>query len=207
MTFDLYIWSSPRDLDAARAEALLQSWQEAGGDPAASPFEASTDVGWFHRELAKDVPGIVTTSDAVPNASTTPIFLSGTAEPPARLVAVKLSPYSAHETLESIYSLAIKYDLVVYNARNRRLHLPMEEMAAHADATFWPRGAIRAAAAGALGAAIAVVAWLVGIPILSGVLIVVGAFLLVMSVYTFIHVARRKAAAKPRGGGEPAPPS
>jgi hypothetical protein len=38
MTFDLYVWQSPRDLDADRAGTLIESWQEAGGDPGTSPF-------------------------------------------------------------------------------------------------------------------------------------------------------------------------
>ena len=33
MTFDLYVWASPRDLDVDRAEALIEGWQAAGGDP------------------------------------------------------------------------------------------------------------------------------------------------------------------------------
>ena len=41
MAFDLYVWSEPRDLDADAAEALVRTWQAAGGDPAASPFEPS----------------------------------------------------------------------------------------------------------------------------------------------------------------------
>ena len=56
MAFDLYVWQSPRDLDNDQAAGLLESWQDAGGDPSTSPFEPSTDVGWFYRELLKDVP-------------------------------------------------------------------------------------------------------------------------------------------------------
>ena len=103
-----------------------------------------------------------------------------------------------------IFSLAAKYDLVVFDARNRRVHLPLDEMAAHASATFWPGGAIQAAVAGGIGAAIAVVAWFLGIPVFSGVLIVVGGFMVVMAVYTFVH-AGRKAATNGRKGGEPPP--
>ena len=51
--------------------------QEAGGDPHKSPFEPSTDVAWFYRELMKDVPGVVATSDAVPNPSATPNCSAG----------------------------------------------------------------------------------------------------------------------------------
>ena len=64
-------------------------------------------------------------------------------------------------------------------------------MAAHASATFWPAGAIQAAAAGGAGGAIAVVAWFLGIPLLSGLLVIVGAFLFLGAVYTFIHEGRK----------------
>ena len=84
MTFDLYVWSAPRDLDADQAEALLESWHEEGGDPSESPFEPSSDVGWFHRELTKDAPELEAASDAVPTTSTRPVWLSTEPEPPAR---------------------------------------------------------------------------------------------------------------------------
>jgi hypothetical protein len=47
MPIDFYAWKAPPDLDPERAETLLKSWQDAGGDPATSPFEASNEVGWF----------------------------------------------------------------------------------------------------------------------------------------------------------------
>ena len=90
-----------------------------------------------------------------------------------------------------IPGLATKYDLVVLDRRGPRLYHPLQEMAEYASATFWPRGAIQAAAAGTGGGVLAVVAWRVGIPIVSGVLIVIGLFLAVMAVWTFVHQARR----------------
>jgi hypothetical protein len=192
VAFDLYAWKSPRDIDVDRAEALLESWRTTGSDPSTSPFEPSTDVGWFHRELMKDVPGLVVTSDAVPNPSTAPIWLAATSEPPARLVVISLSPTAPRDTLEAIFGLAAKYDLVLFDARSRRVHLPLAEMGAHASATFWPGGAIQAAVAGGVGGVIAIVAWFLGIPLLSGLLVVVGGFMVVMAVYTFAHQARSK---------------
>ena len=91
---------------------------------------------------------------------------------------------------------------MVFDARSRRVHLPLEEMAAHASATFWPGGAIQAAVAGGIGGAIAVGAWFLGIPVLSGLLVVVGGFMVVMAVYTFIHEGR-KTARNGRTGGDP----
>jgi hypothetical protein len=190
MASDLYVWSAPRDLDAERAEALVAQWEANGGDPARSPFEPSTDVGWFHRELRQDAPDLAVSSDALPSTSRTPIWLSSSDEPPARVVAVRLSPDTPRHDLDTIASLAAKYDLVLFERMNRRLTRPLDEMAAHAHATFWPAGAIQAATAGGGGLVLAIVAWLPGIPVLSGVLAVIGGFLFVGAVYTFIHEGR-----------------
>ena len=187
MIFDLYAWKSPRDLDANQVGVLLADWHEAGGEPGKSPFEASTDVGWFYRELMEEMPGIDASSDAVPTQTGTPIWLSATDEPPARVVAIRLSPATSREALDSILGLAAKYDLLVFDARNRRVHSPLQEMAEYASANFWPAGAIRAAVAGGIGAVIAFVAWFLGIPLLSGLLVLAGGFMFVMAVYTFIH--------------------
>ena len=54
-----------------------------------------------------------------------------------------------------------------------------------------PPGAIQAAVAGGVGLVIAVVAWFLGIPVLSGVVIVIGGFMVVMAVFTFIHEGRK----------------
>jgi hypothetical protein len=76
MSFDRYVWKAPRILDPDEAEALLRRWSEAGGDPSTSPFEPSSDVGWFYRELTKDMPGLETRSDAVRLDSSLPICCS-----------------------------------------------------------------------------------------------------------------------------------
>ena len=204
MTYDLYAWNAPRDLDPDRAEALIESWQESGGDPAESPFEPSPDVGWFYRELMREVPGLDASSDAVPSESTAPIWLATAPESPARVVAMRLPPVPPHDALEAILGLAAKYDLVLFDARSRRVHLPLEAMAAHASATFWPGGAIQAAVAGAVGLGIAVAGWVLAIPLLGGILVIVGGFLFVMAVFTFIHEGRA-AAKTPRPGGESPP--
>jgi hypothetical protein len=206
MAFDLYVWDTPRELDADRVEALLDGWQEAGGDPGQSPFEPSTNVAWFYRELLKDVPGLVASSDALPNPSNAPIWLATTPDPqPARIVAISLAPTTPWDALESIYSLAMKYDLVLFDPHNRRVHLPLDETAAYASATFWPAGAIQAAVAGGIGAAIAIGAWFVGIPVVSGVLMVVGGFMFVMAVYTLVHEGRKAANNRRRRGESPPP--
>ena len=197
MTFDLYIWKSPRDLDADAATALVDGWIEAGGDPAVSPFEPSTDVGWFYRELTKDEPELDATSDALPDSSKAPLWLTAPPDPPpAHVVRIPVSPTTPGDVVDSIFGLGAKYDLVLYDTRSNSLHLPLEEMAAHASATFWPAGAIQAAVAGGAGLVIAVVAWFIGIPVLSGVAIVIGLFMFVGAIYTFVHEGRKRLKAR-----------
>ena len=71
--FDIYVWASPRELDADAAGELVAAWEAAGGDPTRAPFDPSTDIGWLHRELMKDLRALDVTSDAIPNTSRLPI--------------------------------------------------------------------------------------------------------------------------------------
>jgi hypothetical protein len=204
VTFDLYAWKSPRDLDADGAAALVQRWHDEGADPAASPFEPSDDVGWFHRELTRDEPDLDIVSDAIPNPSTRPVWLSTDPEPPARLVAIRLARDTTPDAVNDIFSLGVKYDLVVFDPRAQRVHLPLEEMAAFASATFWPNGAVQAAVAGGFGLVLAIIGWFLPIPIVGWILVIVGGFLFVMAVFTFVHEGR--AALRERGSRGDSPP-
>jgi hypothetical protein len=200
---DLYVWKSPRDLDADQVDALVEKWRATGGDPGRSPFEPSTDVGWFVRELMKDLPELETLSDELPSESSTPIWLATTQEAPARVAAINLSPATPGDALEVIFGLATKYDLIVYDARNRRIHRPFEDMAEEASATFWPAGAIQAAVVGGAGGVIAVVAWILAVPLLSGLGVLIGGFLFIMAVYTVVHEGRKGVGSRRRGGEGP----
>ena len=51
---------------------------------------------------------------------------------------------------------------------------------------------------------LAVGAWLIGIPILSWIAIIVGGFMFVMAVFTFVHEGRK--ALRSRGSDTNAPP-
>ena len=203
--FDIYVWAAPRDLDADAAGELVEAWEAAGGDPAQSPFEPSTDIGWFRRELGNDLPGIEVSSDAVPTPSRLPIVLAADDEPPARVIAIRLprdDATAAHDALGEIYSLAVKYDTVVYEPARGVIHEPQRTMAEHASATFWPRGAIRTTVAIVIGLAVAVVAWLVGILLLSGLIALFALFMVGIFVVTLVSEAR-KAVARRGGSAKP----
>jgi hypothetical protein len=194
MAFDIYVWAAPRQLDADAAGELIRGWQSAGGDPAQSPFEPSTNIGWFHRELTRDLPRLEVTSDAIPNPSRLPIVLSPDNEPPARVIAIRLpreDEAALREALEEVYSLAVKYDTVVYEPGRGAIHEPTNEMAQLASATFWPRGAIRTVIAIVIGVAVAVLAWLAGIPLLSGGIALFALFMVGIFVFTLVAEGRK----------------
>ena len=49
VTFDLYIWKSHATSTPTTPRRFSKLWQGVGGDFSTSPFEPSTDVGWFYR--------------------------------------------------------------------------------------------------------------------------------------------------------------
>jgi hypothetical protein len=190
-SFDLYAWAAPRDLSDEAAAGLVDGWLAAGGDPAASPFEPSTDVGWFYRELTKEWPDIDAVSDGAPNTRSRPIFLETDDPPPARVVAIRLTRERGDVELDEVFGLAMKYDLVLYDPSRKHLGRPLAAMSAFASATFWPHGAVRSVVAGAIGAGLAIGAWALSIPIVSGLLVGVGLFLVVLCATVLGSEARK----------------
>ena len=202
--FDLYVWQAPREVDNERAAALVGAWEADGADPASGPFEPSSNIGWFHRELRNDGAKLDFVSDANPNPSRRPVWLSTDDEPPARLVAIRVTPATTDDDVNDVLSLAVKYDLVVFDARSGRVHFPFKEMSDYASATFWPGGAVQAAVAGGFGLVLAIIGWFLPIPIVGWILIIVGGFLFVMAVFTLVHEGR--AALRARGARGDTPP-
>ena len=196
MRFDIYAWAGPRDISAEEAARRIEAWEAAGGDPATAPFEPSSDVAGFFRELESDMhdlPGFEIVGDAEPHRGLGPVWLQTDPAPPAHVAAIRLprgSPNALREVLADLYGTATKFDLIVLDGANGVLHEPMAEMAALASATFWPGGAIRSAVFGGGGLVAAIVAYRVGVPILSGIVIVIGLFMFVRAVSTFVAEAR-----------------
>ena len=51
MRFDIYAWAAPRDLSPEAAADRIDEWETRGGEPADAPFEPSSDIACFYREV------------------------------------------------------------------------------------------------------------------------------------------------------------
>jgi hypothetical protein len=78
------------------------------------------------------------------------------------------------------------------------IHEPNREMAEHASATFWPRGAVRTVVAIVIGLGVAIAAWQLGIPVLSGGVAVFALFMVAIFFVTLVSEGRK--AVRSRGG-------
>lgn len=200
MRYDLYALAGPRDLAVETLVERLTAWEAAGGDPATAPFEPSSDVAGFFREVEHDlrgIPGFEILADAEPHTGRGPVWLQTDPAPPAHIAALRVprgTPDALREVLGDIYGTAAKFDVLLFDAGLGKLHEPLAELGAYASATFWPGGAIRGALVGGGALLAALVAWAVGIPIVSGLVIIVGLFMFSLSVFTFVAEARKRGA-------------
>jgi hypothetical protein len=200
----LYVWRAGDELDADAADTLVDRWLAAGGNPAASPFEPSTDVAWFFKELTEDLPALDARSDAARGTGGRPIWLSTEDPPPARVVVIQLDPDTAREDLHTIMGIAAKYDLALFDPSGPRILRPLELLGELASRDFWPRGAIQAFVAGMVGLAIAWLGWYLGIPIVNAIAMLAGGFMFVMAVLTFVYEGWRtlgRRGSRGRAGG------
>ena len=145
MRYDVYAWAAPRDISPEDAAERIDRWEARGGAPSDAPFEPSSDVAGFYRELEHDLRGMSgfeVVADAEPHTGRGPVWLQTDPAPPAHVAAIRL-PRSSEEDLRDaladIYATGTKFDLIVLDAVNGVIHQPMAEMAAYASATFRPR--------------------------------------------------------------------
>jgi hypothetical protein len=207
----LHVWKSPRPADAAEAAAILAS----------ASFESSDDVRWFARELAGDAPPIWN-PDAAPRGGPYPDTVvavpipepsgddaagsgdgagwgdgAGSGDGAGRGDGTGWAHPGLHEAavrdlLADVFGLATKYDLIVFEPDRGIVTAPSEAMAAHASATFWPGGAIRSIVATVIALGVAAGAFAVGIPIVSGVVVLFALFMAAIFAFTIVSEARKR---------------
>jgi hypothetical protein len=195
MSFDLYVWKGPIVRTGEDAGRLLDQAfpEDAGPGETISPFDPSKDVANFYNDLIERYPPLEAFSEADLANGAVETLWSVSPERSDRLVAMYLRWGAPDEAIDFIAERARRHALVLYDPQGSDVHLPDDPLTRDEE---WPpfraRDAVRAAVAGILGLVIAAVAWRLGILIISGLAAVIGLFLFVMSIYTFVVEARRR---------------
>lgn len=183
MSFDLYVWKGPVVATGEEAgELVRRSFTE--GDVV---FEPSPDVLRFYEELTERYPPLESFPEAQLVAGTAVTYWSDSPERSNRVVSMSLQWRVPDGVVEYIGDLATKHGLILFDPQGPDVHRPGVP---DERTPFGAQGAIQATIAGLAGLALAVAAWFVSIPILSGILIVVGLFFAVMAVYALITELR-----------------
>jgi len=174
VSFDLYAWKRPLPSSEDEALALIQ------GDESA--FEPSTDVFRFYDELAERYPVLEWDGEGEPDGA--PYTWGVTGERSDRIVGLNFTWSVPSEVVDDVVALARKLDLVLYDPQGPDFHSPVELLV---EPTRRDPAVLRQALVGTLiGAAVLGVGTVLRVPVLDWILIVVGAFIVVMGMYSVV---------------------
>ena len=175
---DLYVWKAPRVTETDDAQRLITSEDE-------SRFEQSVDLERFYAELLAIFPPPEAFTDEELEGN--PVPWADSPEGSNRLVWLSIRWSASDEDLDTIVDLARKHDLVLYDPQGPSFHSPPHE---NEEAPYVPtlgeyaRGALLAA----FGVVLTLLAWKASIPVLSWIVIFVGAFITLVAGGTTIAV-------------------
>src|SRR5262245_17089329 len=215
MSYDLYVWKGPIVRNPEDAAALV----DRSDDPE-SPFEPSLDVTNFYDELVEHFPPLESYEESALADRSVETWWSVSPERSDRFIELHLHWGGPDDLAEFIYQRARRHALVLYDPQGPDVHLPDDVLTRGGGPEGeWPpfrkRDAARAASAALIGLAIAIVswklnvllgmemaivAWNLNVLIVSGVAIVVGLFLFVMAIATFIGEGWRAVRHRSRSG-------
>ncbi len=172
MSYDLYAWKGPLPSSEDDAGRLLE------GDESA--FEPSDDLIRFYDELAARYP--VLEWDGEEEADGTPCTWGVTAERSDRLVGLNFTWSVPGEVIDDVVTLARRLDLVLYDPQGPDFHSPAELVV---EPTRRDPAVLRQALVGTLiGAAVLGVGIVLPVPVLDWIVIVIGAFIVVMGIFS-----------------------
>jgi hypothetical protein len=164
MSMGLYVWKGPL-VSEEEAARLLHRFDEGETEV----FEASEEVLRFYDELVAKYPDLE-------------------AEPSDRVVGISLAWSVPDDVLDEIVALAREHDLVLYDPQGPSFHSPAE-----LDVVLIRRDplVLRQVLVGTLiGVALLVGGLVAPIPVLNWIAIVIGAFLIVMGLYSVVDWLR-----------------
>ena len=172
MSFDLYAWKRPLPSSEDDAHGLIQ------GDESA--FEPSEDLLQFYDELLERYPVLEWDGDEELEGAASTWGVTG--DRSDRMVGLSFTWSVPGEVLDEVVALARKHDLVLYDPQGPDFHSPAELVV---EPIRRDPAVLRQALVGSLiGVAVLVVGLVLPLPVLDWILIVIGAFIVVMGIYS-----------------------
>jgi hypothetical protein len=186
VSFDLYAWKAPL-VSEKEASKLLNRFYD---DEEVDVFEPSDDVLRFYDDLLTRYPALGAVEDEGEERAS---WWMVTPERSDRVVGLNLSWSTPGEVLDDIVERARARDLVLYDPQGPSFHSPESILEEPGEGP----GIVRSTLRGILiGGAILALGIFLPVPVLDWALIVVGAFMIVISlagaVY-WLRAERRKA--------------
>jgi hypothetical protein len=183
MSYDLIVWKGPVTSSEDEARALVDRWH----NDESGTFEPSRDVSRFYDALMQRYPALESFSDEELRSAARPTYWAVTPERSDRIVDMSFSWSVPGEVIDDVMALARDHGLVLYDPQAPYVRLPDDD---DEGTPFGVHGFAWATLVGTFGALLAIVAWMLSIPILSGIIVVVGGFLAIMAVLTLVHEGR-----------------
>jgi hypothetical protein len=175
VSMDLYLWKAPLLEDTDEARRLLELDDE-------SVFEPSPDLVAFFSDLTKRLPLHEAFTVEELEAGATP--WADSPEASDRLVSLSIRWSAKDEDLETITELARVHGLVLYDPQGPALQLPGAEDWEPEPYSPTLGEVARALLLVAAGIVVGVGGWMLSIPVLSWILVFVGAFVALVAAST-----------------------
>jgi hypothetical protein len=177
MSFDLIVWKEPAVTTEEQASSLVNRFHESD-DPGV--FRASEDVLRFYDELLQRCPALEAFDDDDRRVAESP--WSVTPERSDRVIELNIRWGAPDAMIDTMVELARKHQLVMYDPQGPTLHSPVVE-----DEPQDIAGQVKQALiAGAVGLLLIVAGTVIPIRFLGWPIIGIGAFLVLMTVYTLV---------------------
>jgi hypothetical protein len=181
MSMDLYVWKRPRVTDEDEATRLLELDDE-------NVFEPSADLERFYAELLERFPP--PESFTAVELDTAEIPWAESPEGSNRLVSLSIRWSAKGEDLDTIVELAREYELMLYDPQGPSFHSPAdpdEDKPCVPTLGEYARGALLTC----IGLLLMVLAWKASIVVLSWIVLFVGGFVTLVSVFSLGALAHQ----------------
>src|SRR5215217_5995452 len=168
----LLLWKAPIVNDATEAEALLKPYYDHGDE---SAFEVSSDVNEVSRELLRRFPE----RDDGPWGDSAP-------DEAERILYLNIRWGADDAVLDAIEELAREHELVLYDPQGPDVHVPGEVIEPTPNPPPRLVDYLQILLMGVAALGLIWLGWRIDVPVLSWLLMIIGAFFVAVTGYVFV---------------------